>query len=271
MADIIKTKIGKSYKFKNQLDPEDNNLYSQKEMIDLVRDKYNLSLEEYYNIIVHNDKNYEHVCRNPECGKRLEFLGLRCGYRGTCNRKCADRYHSYHMIEITKTGIYKGTSYFIKYNSLNSTKELRKNQVLSNKSNKESKAFGSEYLSRYTNYQNILARYNYNNSVDRYLYLFEFEDKIKVGSTRVPGKRLKHLGNPKLIFLIKGKLEEIARYEMNILQEYVAYTLRDREDKFTEFLPKDKLNDVINSFNTLLNNSTTIEKVIDIDTNTEVE
>lgn len=273
MADIIKLKIGGRYKFRNQLDPNDDNLYSQKEIIDLVRDKYNLSLEEYYNIIVHNDKSYKHICRNPECGKRLEFLGLNRGYKGTCNRKCADRYHSYHMVEITKTGVYKGTSHFIKYNSLDSTRELRREQIYLNKIDKKSKAFGSEYQSRMINYQNILARYNYDNSVDRYLYLFEFESSIKVGSTRTLKRRIDFLGNPNPVFVIKGKLEEIARYEMNILQEYVMDTLRDDEGRFTEYLPKDKLNDVINSFNKLLSNSTTIEKVIDINKefNSEVE
>ena len=123
------------------------------------------------------------------------------------------------------------------------------------------------------NYQNILAIYNYDNSVDRYLYLFEFESSIKVGSTRTLKRRIDFLGNPNPVFVIKGKLEEIARYEMNILQEYVMDTLRDDEGRFTEYLPKDKLNDVINSFNKLLSNSTTIEKVIDINKefNSEVE
>ena len=68
------------------MDESDKNLYTEKELESLLKDKYSLTLEEYYNIIVHNDKNFPHVCRNPECGKRLKFLGLSNGYHGTCNR-----------------------------------------------------------------------------------------------------------------------------------------------------------------------------------------
>lgn len=266
MTDIIKIKIKTRFRYKNQMDESDKNLYTEKEIESLLKDKYSLTLEEYYNIIVHNDKNFPHVCRNPECGKRLKFLGLSNGYHGTCNRQCADRYHSYHMVEITKTGVYKGTSHFLIYNKLESTKDLRRSQVEASKMDKNSTAFGSEYMSRYTNYSNILARYNYNKSVVRYLYLLEFSDKIKVGSTISIKRRIHNFGElPNPVFVIKGFLEEMARYEMEILRKFIKFTLRSDDGRFTEFLPKDKLNDVINAYESLLSSSTTIEKVTNID------
>lgn len=273
MGELHKIKVGHRYRYRNQLDSTDNNLYTEFRLGELLNNKYNMSLEDYYNLIVHEDINYPHVCKNPECGKRLKFLGLHGGYQGTCNRACADRYHSYHMVEITKTGCYMGTSHFIKYNSLDSTKDLRRSQVERHKADKSSKAFGSEYQSRITNYNNILSRYNHDNSVGRYLYLLEFDDRIKIGSTVSIRHRLDQLNQPRPILVFKGKLKEIARAEMEALQHFIMDTLRDKDGKFTEYLPKNKLDEVIDWYEKLLNNSTTIEKVLNLDEefNAEVE
>ena len=52
---------------------------------------------------------------------------------------------------------------------------------------------------------------------------------------------------------------------MEILRKFIKFTLRSDDGRFTEFLPKDKLNDVINAYESLLSSSTTIEKVTNID------
>lgn len=264
MGSIEKSKIGKMYKFKNQMDQSDDNLYTQRQLESILSDKYGLTLEEYYNIIVYGDKDYIHECMNPECRKKLEFLGLHRGYKGTCNRECANRLHSYRMVDITKTGVYKGTSSFIKYNSLESTRALRSNEAKRAKDDKSSRSFGSEWVSRFTNYSNIMSRYSADS--DRYLYLVNFKNYIKVGSTVSILRRFRDLGNDpdfSPIIVIKGKVEEIARYEMNVLREFIEHTIRI-DGKFTELLPKDKTTEVIEYYKNLLSNSTTIKEVTDI-------
>jgi hypothetical protein len=174
------------------------------------------------------------------------------------------------MVEITKTGCYIGTSHFIKYNSFDSTKELRRCQVNKHKFDKSSKGFGSEYQSRLTNCQNIIARYKGDNSVIRYLYLFDFPDKIKIGSTVSFNNRSDKLGG-KPILVLKGRLIEIAEAEMNLLRYFIMDTLRDEEGRFTEYLPKDKIDEVKDQFMILLSNSTTIEKIEDLSSEIEVE
>lgn len=55
-----------------------------------IKETYNISHIEYYNLITRNDKNYIHVCEAPGCTNPTEFRKLTEGYVKSCSRKCAD-------------------------------------------------------------------------------------------------------------------------------------------------------------------------------------
>lgn len=244
------------FKLYDQLS-DDLNLYTEFQLRKLIKERYNLTPEEYYNLIVHGDKNYKHYCKNPECNKELKFLGITSGYKRTCNRNCADRYHSYNMKDIWKTGVYDGTSNFITYNSLDSTRELRREEVQRSIDDKSSRAFGSEYHRRETNCGNIKSRYS--NDVNRYIYLVISKyhpNYIKLGTTNRLDRRINELKAIEVIFLYKGGSHDIAELERDLFREFIDYTIR-LDGKFSEYLDMSCKNNLINRMEELYTSSTT--------------
>lgn len=65
----------------DQLD-ENSPLIFTRQLNNYLKNKYNLTIKEYYNIVIYGDKYYSPKCDN--CGEDLEFISLSCGYRNKC-------------------------------------------------------------------------------------------------------------------------------------------------------------------------------------------
>lgn len=51
-----------------------------------LNDTYNLTSEEYYNLIMYGDKNHVTMCSYPGCTERVDFISIQRGYkRGCCD------------------------------------------------------------------------------------------------------------------------------------------------------------------------------------------
>lgn len=56
---------------------------------------YNISVEEYYNLVMFGDRNKKHICRNEGCSNELKFRSLLGpAYKECCCRKCNGEYVS---------------------------------------------------------------------------------------------------------------------------------------------------------------------------------
>lgn len=60
------------------------------EIIKYLKTNYNLTTEEYYNLVVYGEKSHEYTC--PICKKPItKFLGLCRGYHETCSIECSGK------------------------------------------------------------------------------------------------------------------------------------------------------------------------------------
>lgn len=93
-GEIISKGEKKDLMYLDQLDKDINYIGCYK-FPKYVRTKYNISLEEYYNLVVFNDINKEHICRNKNCNNKLKFRSLLGpAYKECCSRKCNGEYVS---------------------------------------------------------------------------------------------------------------------------------------------------------------------------------
>lgn len=60
----------------------------QNSFMSYIKWKYDLEYEEYYGIVVKNDKNYKKKCDNPECNNYTKFISLGRGYAKYCSNEC---------------------------------------------------------------------------------------------------------------------------------------------------------------------------------------
>lgn len=61
---------------------------SSKRIKEYLLDKYNLSEEQYYNLVVYGDIDKYPPCQNPRCEKRPRFIRLSVGYQKYCCDSC---------------------------------------------------------------------------------------------------------------------------------------------------------------------------------------
>lgn len=61
---------------------EDSLIFSR-QLNNYLHDKYNLTIKEYYNLIMYGDKDYKVLCKN--CNSELNFISLSNGYSSKCN------------------------------------------------------------------------------------------------------------------------------------------------------------------------------------------
>lgn len=75
----------------DQLIPEDGEIHwvKSQDLPSYLEERYGLTLQEYYNLVVYGDKDYVHKCMNSNCNNPTIWLGLSKGYQGYCSRACS--------------------------------------------------------------------------------------------------------------------------------------------------------------------------------------
>jgi len=206
---------------------------------------HNIELLTYYKKYILQDETYQKLC--PICNKEITtFWSDRISsgrLSDFCSQECSRKGHSLKIKELHKEGIYEGTSYFYHFYDEHGEEhkkllsELSKARAL----NKTSKGFNSEYSDRIRNRDNLLKRTNKED--DRYLYVIEFDDKIKLGSSSDFKRRLTELKAKNFIHhSFKGNAHDIINLECELLLQFQEYTLLDETQKFyTEYLSKNCL------------------------------
>jgi len=84
-GEIIHRGGGFGTQYLDQLREDEKWVYAV-ELRRYLRSTYNLTIGEYYNLVVYDDKDKKHYCRI--CGKELPFYKLTKPYRQMCSMKC---------------------------------------------------------------------------------------------------------------------------------------------------------------------------------------
>lgn len=219
-----------------------------KNVIGHVRVAHHMDKLTYYKKYIIEDINYKKIC--PICGNEVTKFFKRSTemqLQEYCCMACARKGHSLKMKKLHEDGIYEGTSYFYHYYDEHGEEhkkllsELSKARAL----DKTSKGFNSEYSDRIRNRDNLLKRTNKED--DRYLYVIEFDDKIKLGSSSDFNRRLRELKARSFVFhSFLGKAYNIINLECDLLLQFQEYTLIDETGKFyTEYLSKNCLENLL--------------------------
>lgn len=208
-----------------------------------LKEVHNLTDIEYYTKYVNN--GITPVCKY--CGKPVTKFKEDTFSKGPveyCSTKCRHMDHSNIMKKLHKCGVYKGTSKISEYNKSNLHKEVAKQKAKERRLDKNSIAFNSEYSDRIRNKDNIRRRYK--STDNRYLYVLEYEDKIKVGSTSRLDRRLSELKGFNNKYLFKGTVFDISQLECDVFLTFKNKTLLDKTHSYyTEYLEKDCLNNIL--------------------------
>jgi hypothetical protein len=63
--------------------------------IKYLNEVHGLTEQEYYNIVIHKDINYIHLCKSSKCNNSIPFYNLNRGYeKDTCNYQCLGVYRN---------------------------------------------------------------------------------------------------------------------------------------------------------------------------------
>lgn len=206
---------------------------------------HNMDPFDYYAKFI-SKTNKRPVCLN--CGKEITKFRSNKFSRGPeeyCCKKCRYEAHSKKITELHKTGKYLGTSRIVEYNKSDTHRKIASEKAKNRRLDKESIAFNSEFSDRIRNRDNILSRYP-EDSI-RYLYVLEYDDKIKIGSTSKLERRLNDLKGYNKTYIYTGTVKDMANLECDIFIKFKYYTLLDEtRSYYTEYLNKSCLYDVLN-------------------------
>lgn len=202
-------KVG-HYRYQDQLSEEYCEFTSQSAN-KYLRDKYNLSIEEYYNIVVYGCPNKVILC--PNCGKNsMKFKGLSKGWSIYCNQSCIT---TYRLLQESKNGI----------NPFQDKDFIEKNRVRASEFQKERMKSGKSHLltkkSQMTASRNSFIKNHVNEECLFYIArIKELPNLFKIGicSTSKASNRQYyksyHLYNHHV--LMKGTAEVISLVEFNV-------------------------------------------------------
>lgn len=208
-----------------------------------LKEEHNLTDMEYYIKYVNNGNiPVCKYCGNPVTKFKNDTFD--CGPVDYCSTKCRHLDHSNKIKSLHKRGIYKGTSNISEYNKSEKHRKIASIKAKERRLNKESTGFNSEYSDRIRNRDNIRSRYPLDS--ERYLYVLEYSDKIKVGSTSFLDRRLSELSGYKSKYLFKGTVFNISQIECDVLIKFKNYTIKDDTGSYyTEYLNKSCLVEVL--------------------------
>ena len=66
-------------------------IVSSKNIEKYLKDNYNLTLPEYYNLVNFGDKDLYPKCSNPDCHNKCSFIRLSVGYQKYCCKECYNK------------------------------------------------------------------------------------------------------------------------------------------------------------------------------------
>lgn len=231
------------------LDQIDNStiIHNLKNFLEYLIDKYNLSEREYYNLVVHNDIGYNHVCENNECSNLTEFLGLNLGYKRFCSNKCGMS---------SRGDLSKNFKSY--YDRLNETIEIR------GKDNKRKKIFTkmtkSEIISlMYHGYKCYSGKYGSRYSKS-YLYYseFKYDDSVfKIGISVNPEDRWSKAKYINCKILAEGTVEYISNLEFMIKKKFIDRLVLESEYP-TETFRKESYNEITEYINEIIKSDITL-------------
>lgn len=142
---------------------------------------------------------------------------------------------SEHMKKLHASGRYLGTSKIGLWN-VSGEKRDRMSRIRSaNQTDKTSRGYGSEYHMRVANRTLLSNKFQ---SSQGYIYFVQFPDKIKVGFSKEPDRRLgREITGGNLILLLSGPTNVLAQLEFDTFLEFQDYTLLDPTlGRYTEYL-----------------------------------
>lgn len=217
--------------------------YSEK----YLRDKYDITPEEYYNIVVFNDKH--HKCYCEYCHNELKFKSLYLGYGRFCSQSC-----------ITKDRLRKESEKGI--NPFQNPEFIDENRKRVSEYQKSRIRDGSHKFLNYTREEKCkiererFLSYNYSSARLYICSLKGLDGKYKIGITGIDSynSRQNYKGHytTDMHYLVKGTPEDISLLELNIKLNYC---------KDSEIIDQSQLSNVLEYINNMCTSSTTIERL----------
>jgi hypothetical protein len=220
----------KTQKYFDHLNPN-NNIWIPKSKINkYLLNTYNLTQEQYFNIVVHNDINYKSYCE--ECSKELRLKSLTKGYFRFCNQSCIT------TNRLKKENL-EGRNPFQQKDFIEKNKIIVKNRQLE-KINNNKELY--HLFKKETKEKAIVNKYKSNNFKISYLYTADTNDKRikKIGITSKENFYSRNnyqgynLTNHQK--LLKGNSDKILEIERNIVENFCIHNY--------EIFPSNRLLDV---------------------------
>lgn len=200
---------------------------SSKKIKDYLFNKYELSVEEYYNLVVYGNINHITKCENPKCTNKSGFISLSSGYQKYCCRKCCDSYPP--LIKSNKIP-------WSDERRLRQSKNNRKIQL--DKVKNKTHNFLKQSIEHKLNAQLQSARFTFikrakiRNIDKSYLYLGidDSLNKIKIGITFVGIERRKYdLNLFSIHTILIGTPELVSEIEYEVKRKFMNVSSNDHE------------------------------------------
>jgi hypothetical protein len=192
-----------------------------------IKDTYNITPSQYYNLIVYNDLNKIHYCE--WCGKETEFMDLRKGFKRFCNKSCVTN-KTLDTMNKSGTNKFKEKSF------------IEENRIRVSKFQRDRIKSGLNPLLTEENFLNASkSRYLKYGYKETSFYVAEVENSelLKIGVSKFPWGRRKYLDK----VLINHKVIRTDKPEIIInIEDYIKRNFCIDH----EFIDKNSLNSIIN-------------------------
>lgn len=245
MNEIIYKGVGKKIEYLDQL--ADHEVWiSSTFMSRYLMNTYQLTTDQYYSLIIFNDKDYIPECANPECHNKVGFRRLLQGYNITCCDSCKSKLKwldDNYKARISNSISISRTSYLMTEDQkkLLSEKRLEYYNSLSE--------FDRIKLFADISYSSLIK--NKINSGFFYLLILD-NSSFKIGVSKDTIGRLIHIGSidaESEYMIFEGNYNLLARIEYDIkikYFEYLRYSYSDKIYGWTEIYDIKYLNELCN-------------------------
>lgn len=226
--------------YQNQLEDENNDFSKKFTMRKPIFDKYGLTAQQYYNLVVYGELEHHEPCECRTCsGKDKMFNGLAYGYSRFCSGKCASLQKGYEKSDFLKVQYKEG-----------------KNPIYS-----KSARCKSDYNRLMKSKRHVRDNYSLYIAIPTYE-----ENSIKVGVSNCLWRRstaFNRTDYSSIEEIVNCRIDIAAKLEYDIKMKFIDKSI----GVYTEVFSKDDLDDILRFIEELLkeNNleisSTTIEKI----------
>lgn len=197
-----------------------------------IKSMYNLTIEEYYNLVTTGDKDSIHICKNKNCNNIVKFDRLSEGYNSCCCRKCNGKYVADLLIKEGRLEMNKP--------------EFRKLAILSVKKMHEdgSHSFNTVEVHARSRMTDFIRKSLKSGKTMAYVYYAECNDplKFKIGITcdisNYNGLMNLH-GYKSMTEIARGDIRHIAEIEYNIkihFNQRIEYYDISRKDEILNYI-----------------------------------